>query len=371
MSLPCSPTLKSSDDTITAVDFISQQTILEQDAREALPGNFETCTFDMGYIRQNVYACKTCNGSEPAGMCYSCSMTCHNGHDILELFPKRHFRCDCGTPSKLNGHPCSLSKGTPKEKKTVNEENKYNHNFYGKYCRCDELYDPDREDDVMYQCVVCEDWFHQRCIGEIPDFAADFESYICRGCTAKHPFLIQDTPYCTVGLSKDNQKIHEWMPTKENIEVVSVEESVGQQKRKADTIIDTDPKKRKTDKFDCKMRSYESQVELFLASGWRSGLCSCNKCEENYQTNELGYLKEEEKVYEPEDDDDTGKSLLEAGMEHFQRMDRVQAVESALAYNAFAGELKQYLKKFQEAGEVVKKEDILAFFAEKRRVEEH
>ncbi|KAI9024404.1 hypothetical protein CLU79DRAFT_834378 [Phycomyces nitens] len=370
MSLPGSPTPESPEDTITAQDFISQQTLLEQDAREALPGNFETCTFDMGYIRQNVYACKTCDVKEPAGMCYSCSMVCHNGHEILELFPKRHFRCDCGTQNKFN-HPCSLSKDVSKEKSS-NEENQYNHNFDGKYCRCDELYDPDKEDDVMYQCVVCEDWFHQRCIGQIPDSAADFESHVCRGCTAKYPFLIQDTPYCTVGISKDNEKIHKWVPGLENV-VVCEEEPAAGQKRSMDTLIQTNPKRQKTETSDCKVRPWEEQVELFLASGWRSGLCLCTRCKENYRIHGLEYLKEEEKVYEPEedDDDDDGKSLLEAGMEHFQRLNHVQAVESALAYNAFAGELKQFLKKFQEAGEVVKKEDIHAFFAEKHRVEEH
>ena len=65
-------------------------------------------------------------------------------------------------------------------------KNVYNHNFHGRYCTCDRPY-PDSEDevkystrfvalwclcecvlvafqeeDVMIQCIACEDWFHSR-----------------------------------------------------------------------------------------------------------------------------------------------------------------------------------------------------------------
>lgn len=32
------------------------------------------------------------------GVCYGCSLRCHLQHEIEELFFKRGFRCDCGTP---------------------------------------------------------------------------------------------------------------------------------------------------------------------------------------------------------------------------------------------------------------------------------
>ncbi len=31
--------------------------------------------------------------------------------------------------------------------------------------RCDIQYDPAKEESTMLQCVVCEDWFHDTCIG--------------------------------------------------------------------------------------------------------------------------------------------------------------------------------------------------------------
>lgn len=41
--------------------------------------------------RQALYACNTCTpkGGEPAGMCLACSYTCHEGHELFELYTKR------------------------------------------------------------------------------------------------------------------------------------------------------------------------------------------------------------------------------------------------------------------------------------------
>lgn len=148
--------MTSSNDTVTAIDIIEQQSKLEKEALEALPGKFEKCTFNLGYVRQPLYACKTCQENklntttassscqtkitantttDVAGMCYSCSIACHGDHELYELFPKRHFRCDCGVNDKFGRHPCSLSKTTTAKKDATNEENTYNHNFFGRYCR--------------------------------------------------------------------------------------------------------------------------------------------------------------------------------------------------------------------------------------------
>ena len=53
-----------------------------------------------GYMkRQPLYSCLTCipaASASPAGMCLACSYHCHEGHDLVELYTKRDFRCDCG-----------------------------------------------------------------------------------------------------------------------------------------------------------------------------------------------------------------------------------------------------------------------------------
>ncbi|CEP08006.1 hypothetical protein [Parasitella parasitica] len=202
------------EDTVTALEYIQRQEKLEKDAQDILPGNFDECTFSLGYVRQPLYACKTCTidrGEEPAGMCYSCSIACHASHDLFELFPKRAFRCDCGLSGKFGGHGCSRM--VPEKLNfTTNEKNQYNHNFKNLYCRCDQTYDPEKEEATMYQCIGCEDWFHERCIGNIPEAIDEFDCYICRDCTKKYPFLMngKDVKF-SYGLSKGNEPIHQWI----------------------------------------------------------------------------------------------------------------------------------------------------------------
>lgn len=64
----------------------------------------------QGYIRQALYACKTCCSDKiRAAVCLACSFHCHEGHELVELYTKRHFRCDCGN-SKFDGKQCNLEK---------------------------------------------------------------------------------------------------------------------------------------------------------------------------------------------------------------------------------------------------------------------
>ncbi|KAJ2966204.1 hypothetical protein NUW58_g10717 [Xylaria curta] len=90
---------QKSQDSQTAADFIRDQMQLEADAREALPYSFKNCTRPLGSLRQNIYACLTCNPppanpedpSNAAGICYSCSVQCHGDHELVEIFQKRNF----------------------------------------------------------------------------------------------------------------------------------------------------------------------------------------------------------------------------------------------------------------------------------------
>ena len=84
-------------------------------------------------------------------------MISFQGCELVELYTKRNFRCDCGTSRMTK--KCKLE-----PKKEVYTRNRYNQNFLGLYCTCHRPYpDPeDTTDDVMIQCVVCEDWLHGR-----------------------------------------------------------------------------------------------------------------------------------------------------------------------------------------------------------------
>lgn len=145
---------------VTMVDVLEEEQKLEEDAHAVLGGSDEhNCTYVRGYVdRQALYACKTCcaetNGKR-GGVCLACSYQCHEGHELVELYTKRQFRCDCGNDN-FPGRPCNLEA----DKDPTNTLNKYNHNFSGLYCTCSRPY-PDQEDstpDDMIQCIICEDW---------------------------------------------------------------------------------------------------------------------------------------------------------------------------------------------------------------------
>lgn len=140
-------------------DFENQNTLLRA-AAQAIPHQFDKCTYQLGSLRQHVHLCLDCK--EPRGLCGGCSVSCHGEHNQIELFPKRDFRCDC--PTKALDQPCQLN-GKPTargaEKLEVNEFNHYNQNYRdgGRFCRCHSLYDGEKERETMVQCLACEDWY--------------------------------------------------------------------------------------------------------------------------------------------------------------------------------------------------------------------
>ena len=106
--------------------------------------------FFQGYVpRQALYSCITCNTSDPSAVCLACSYECHEGHDLIELYTKRNFKCDCGN-GKFKDLSCKLFQ----KKAGHNEDNRYNHNFTGLYCICNRPY-PDHDDDVSFKFKSC------------------------------------------------------------------------------------------------------------------------------------------------------------------------------------------------------------------------
>ncbi|KAG9628765.1 zf-UBR-domain-containing protein, partial [Aureobasidium melanogenum] len=175
----------------TAQEFIASQLELEKEAREALPYQFDTCTKPLGPLRQAIFACLTCNppsasdgkSHTSAAVCYSCSISCHGEHELVELFTKRNFVCDCGTTRVPSSAPCTLRINESTSQKgnvtgeTPAENNKYNHNFSGRFCGCGEPYDPEKEKGTMFQCLGLgtvedggcgEDWWHPECLMGLP-----------------------------------------------------------------------------------------------------------------------------------------------------------------------------------------------------------
>lgn len=233
-----------------------------QQIAEAVGDRIDCCTYSQGYHTQPVYVCRTCTlkNGEVAGFCLGCSMNCHLDHDIVELWNKRNFRCDCGNP-KFENFTCSLA-----PKPTPNEKNLYSDNFKGLYCYCKTEYDPDK--DEMHQCTRCEDWFHHGCIKFPSPSPTDVETFLCQPCLKICKALL---PH--------RLKIPE-------IESV-IEETLGKRKREQNEPTVQPFKKRKTGEDDACCRREISDEEfaavselkgVFFPCGWTETLCDCKKC---------------------------------------------------------------------------------------------
>ncbi|KAK3061771.1 hypothetical protein LTS18_005463 [Coniosporium uncinatum] len=152
---------------------------------------FDTCTKTLGALRQILFSCLTCNPpptkpSEPyipAGVCYSCFISCHGEHNLVELFNKRNFVCDCGSTRLPSTSPCTLriNEETGLKEQVSGEKpassNKYNQNFRNRFCGCGQDYDAHEEKGTMFQCLGLgteeeggcgEDWWHPECVIGLP-----------------------------------------------------------------------------------------------------------------------------------------------------------------------------------------------------------
>lgn len=339
----------------------------------------------QGYLnRQALYSCLTCipesktDISKCAGLCLACSLNCHEGHELIELYTKRKFRCDCGN-ARFKDFKCKLD-----DKKTeLNVLNSYNQNFSGVYCTCKRPY-PDEEDtinDVMIQCVICEDWYHTRHLGvEVP--AASYAEMICDGCVRQHEFLLH---YEGLTVKKSSQE-------EETSEQVSVTEDVEPATEIAASSADSCKEDEVTANIDgsvldksheviaaitaCKMPKQKSEIstKFFPDTNWRQQLCTCVNCLKMYEEENVIYLIDPQDTLQVYEERGTAQALEEERTQEqkfLNSLDRVPLMETIAAYQELKGELAEFLKKFSENKKVVREEDIREFFkdmtARKRR----
>ena len=316
----------SGEETYSMVDVLAEQKELEESASAVLGASDDkNCTYLMGYVsRQALYACTTCyknGGKGPIGVCLACCLECHDGHELVELYTKRNFRCDCGNSKFQKGFECKLMN----KKQPLNHDNVYNQNFEGKYCTCERPY-PDPEDnteDEMIQCTVCEDWYHGRHLGS--KAPPDFSEMVCDSCMMRLGFL--------------------W-PYRLPNESVTVDD---------ECLYDVLKKQ---------MSEAEKIVAGFFSKEWRSRLCRCAKCSTMYDEAKVAFLTDENDsvtAYE-ERGRLEGKSQYDKGMEELSKMDRTKQVELMQDYHDMKTELKDYLEGFASSGKVVTKDDISQFF---------
>ncbi|KAK6526211.1 hypothetical protein TWF694_004830 [Orbilia ellipsospora] len=367
-------------------------------------------------------ACTT-DGSSPAGVCYSCSISCHGSHgELVELFSKRNFECDCGTTRM----PLSCCKLRNVQGEEARSGNNYNHNFKNLFCN-NESYEAEHEYGTMYQCLLgdcCgEDWFHDRCIlgnetessddslksggdrnsgedktrpiEEFPD-ENSFDHFICWKCVSGNPWLrryIGNPGFLKPVIRKPSSK-----------QTGGENNTPGLRKRKISEISSNGtfkddaeerapvPKTAALEVGDTLLLNYDTmcdnisptcelpksgppelaryEVSLFLHAGFRDHLCRCVSCLEILQKHKI--LLEDEVTYEPPLDSDAAESaghdsLLDAGEKALGSIDRVRAIEGVLAYNMLKEKVKEFLQPFAEEKRVVGTEDVKKYFEQLRR----
>ncbi|XP_024215026.1 putative E3 ubiquitin-protein ligase UBR7 isoform X2 [Halyomorpha halys] len=401
----------SDDNTLTLVDFLEEELQLESDANAVLgPSDDKNCTYNRGYLqRQAVYACMTCTpqdspSSKPAGICLACSYHCHEDHELVELYTKRFFRCDCGN-NRFNGKKCNLEPNKTEE----NEKNVYNQNFRGLYCFCSRPY-PDPEDDVsdeMLQCIICEDWYHTRHLKSQVPPETNYAELICGQCMDKLPFLshyLGLAVFPTSRNSKDNKEdvnievdalegtssshvlpdtnSKEELMTIDRNDKTSEEEKTSlledKENSQNEAVINVFPTSNESNvvstvsKDECKLEntrplSRTEQSAIFWPSNFRSALCCCAKCQDLYAKHNVPWIIDEKDTvqsYEGIGKETQKNSQYEAGLEALARLDRFRQVEAIQNYNDLKSNLSDFLIKFVRQKRVVKKEDIDEFFTD-------
>ena len=321
------------DEGITLKEFLEKQRELELEAAAALPFKFDQCSAELGPLRQNLHICHNCPAAQatkgrPLAFCYACAIACHDfdpektgfdaeiaglksektdsgpagvipetaasiddvfdaygsdepsqspatapqaSHSIEEIWARRNFLCDCPSTGL-----CKLLQATPDAFRNHSNSYTTEHNFRGRYCVCDGA-GWSVGDRTMYQCEICEDWFHDDCVaygtfgGEIPREDA-FNDFICKSCV----------------------QIHLKFFSKLSL--------------KGNPFISTSP-------IDLKL-----PAPLFLLAGWRENLRTAAVEGDLQVSQKIGHLlRDEEIVYEPPIDTEATESLYDRNPPTFER----------------------------------------------------
>ncbi|XP_062228958.1 uncharacterized protein LOC133926837 [Phragmites australis] len=386
------------ESTVTIGEYIEGIEAEELEADLVLGGDDgKECTYGDGYLkRQAVFSCLTCVPDGVAGVCTACSLACHDGHEVVELWTKRKFRCDCGN-SKFGGHLCKLCP----EKDSENPANSYNHNFKGSYCTCGRPYpDPEAKEQIeMMQCCLCEDWFHENHIGlnsveEIPrDEEGEplYEDFICHKCSPVCYFLklypdtiwASSTQNSTSQADKNDSNVTEGPLGHSNVEKhengaildhMGIEKTTIEDNCTKDVTV---PEKANLDSSgrDCKIgmdintKSVDSEKSMpfFMSKGWRDTLCRCKTCTNFYTEQGIAYLIDKEDSideYEKIAKQKREKKLEQqegAETNFLNSLNHVQKIEILSGINDMKNEFQSFLESF-DSSKPVTSEDIRAVF---------
>lgn len=267
----------------------------------------------------------------------------------------------------------------------------------------------------MWQCIICEDWYHTKHL-DAEELPTNFDELMCGRCVEKLDFV---RFYATIEASEEEptassstndgkgvveESKSDVTPDKSRTVLASTEtgSKCTSQANDQDTdapsklpICESDTNDSQAENKDPDVGTTTSQTNLntdctlarlkarlgkvqgvpgtlrkplfWPDCGWRSKLCRCQTCLEMYKTKECEYLLDEKdtvQYYEAQ-----GKALaknietpLERGMSALNRMNRAAVVEALHGYDELKANLSDYLRKFADTKKVVREEDIHEFF---------
>eukprot|EP00043_Microstomoeca_roanoka_P007988 m.76998 g.76998 ORF g.76998 m.76998 type:complete len:442 (+) comp14052_c0_seq1:41-1366(+) len=306
--------------------------------------------------RQSLFACLTCYQETGvyAGICLGCRHNCHTGHEIVELYTKRNFVCDCGT-SRTGKRLCRLKPG-----KVAHEGNKYNHNFQGLFCHCHRPY-PDASlektgfDETMAQCQICEDWMHLEAIDGNHSAITDLSevadaAFYCGTCQVKHAWLFErltSLDMTTGDYAAENVSTDDYEACFRSLRPICFAQS---------TLSENAPSAQRHPAFFYRLRDV---------------LCRCNDCRAKLKESGLEFLvdpRDTMQYFEEQNRHRHGEQIARLAQDITHRI-RQQPPEVQIAAARFEADFSTYirarLQAFAEAGgQVVDEATIREFLAD-------
>jgi E3 ubiquitin-protein ligase UBR7 len=261
---------------------------------------------------------------------------------MVELYTKRDFHCDCGV--KPGSVTCNLD---PFKSVQKSQKNKYNQNFAGLYCTCHRPY-PDPEctnNDVMIQCVVCEDWYHSLHLDGVVPTASAYDEMICGACMTKVDFLNDYS-----GLSINVIEAEVSKNESSLLNVSSLDESTASKVGDGEV---PDSKKIKLSEEDACVRpklelTKSEQINAsFWKKDWRQKLCKCMSCLRTYKDAAVEFLVDLEDTTHFYEEKGKTKDLPTFEAESLQALNslpRVNQIDAITGYNRMKDKLFEFLQ---------------------------
>lgn len=358
--------IEEEEDVLTLGEYLEKEEELYAEAIAKYPAKFDKCSYgeeNANGKRQELFVCLTClpkdvdNTISTLALCYACSIACHPKCELIELGLKRGVTCSCGVSPFTTA--CTLCPAkdfeTDNNAMTAVIMPQSKHNFVGRFCVCDQKYDDEVDVGDMLQCLVCEDWFHEACLPDLPMKDQYFDELICPRCVECFPFL-----NALGQVSIKSSELNADEPV--DIESTSVEsQSQGDSKKQKISICLSSSNDNVSPAFKA----------LYLKKDFRSILCNCSTCKELLCENKIAFLAETEPVYEPEADKEATTPPLDCRDDLLfvvlmydlvaanildRTVNRAVAINGIRAMEKFKNALMNHLKSHLAEGRVVTKE---------------